>query len=347
MVNLICGQNEVEIINSLAERLKNYATVKQETEITLKKQKLPVYSFSFGESKEDQPCLIFVGGVHGLELIGSQLVVSYLTSLSNMLEWDQVFRMQLMKMKLIFYPCANPGGLVNNTRSNPSGIDIMRNAPLDGKNIPFYHLHSGQRYSKYLPWYRGKKKKEMEPESQALCRFIRREAFTSPVSLIVDIHSGFGVRDRIWFPYAYSKKVYPRLAEMVKFTELLQKSFPQNIYKIEPQCLNYRTHGDLWDFLFLEHVDKFDKGNIFLPLCLELGSWSWIRKNPLQIFSNKGPFHPVVPHRHKRILRRHLYFFDFLMRLVISHKNWLSISDSDRKELESKGQVRWYQRYNK
>ena len=69
MVNLICGQNEVEIINSLAERLKNYATVKQETEITLKKQKLPVYSFSFGESKEDQPCLIFVGGVHGLVLI--------------------------------------------------------------------------------------------------------------------------------------------------------------------------------------------------------------------------------------------------------------------------------------
>ena len=208
MSNIICGQNEIEIINSLAENLKNYAHVKLEKTIDNMGESVPIYSFCFGENDPDLPVLIFVGGVHGLELIGTQLIVSYLTSLSSMLDWDKMFHMQLDKMKIIFYPCANPGGLINNTRSNPNGIDIMRNAPIDGENIPFYHLHSGHRYSSKLPWYRGRKNKPMEHEATTLCDFIRREAFCSPFSFVVDIHSGFGTKDQIWFPMLTAKKYF-------------------------------------------------------------------------------------------------------------------------------------------
>lgn len=61
---------------------------------------------------------------------------------------------------------------------------------------------------------------------------------------------------------------------------------------------------------------------VFMPLTLEMGSWSWVRKNPSQMLSVLGPFNPVVPHRVRRTLRRHLPLFDFLYRAVASPAAW-------------------------
>ena len=58
----------------------------------------------------------------------------------------------------------------------------------------------------------------------------------------------------------------------------------------------YTIHGDPWDFLFEENRKKEGHG-MFIPFTLEMGSWMWLKKNPLQVFSKDGVFHPTLPHR--------------------------------------------------
>ena len=83
----------------------------------------------------------------------------------------------------------------------------------------------------------------------------------------MDCHSGFGFRDRIWFPYAHRRA------------------------PIEPQSQQYFAHGDLWDHLYMQSCAQAQ--GIFLPLTLEMGSWLWVKKNPRQLFSRHGIFNPL------------------------------------------------------
>jgi hypothetical protein len=139
----------------------------------------------------------------------------------------------------------------------------------------------------------------------------------------LDIHSGFGFHDQIWYPYAKCKDKFPREREALNIKSLLDLTYPNHIYKYEPQSKNYLTHGDLWDYLFDHHLTSFDQDQkLYLPLTLELGSWNWIKKNPLQFFSKLGLFHPLKEHRHARIMRRHLLLLDFLIRLVRNESSW-------------------------
>ena len=39
---------------------------------------------------------------------------------------------------------------------------------------------------------------------------------------------------------------------------------------------------------------------------MEMGSWTWVKKNPRQFFSLLGIFNPLIQHRQLRVLRRHL-----------------------------------------
>lgn len=180
----------------------------------------------------------------------------------------------------------------------------------------------------------------MEVENQALERFMRREVFDSSFALLLDLHSGFGTIDRIWFPYAHTKKPYPRIAETLALKKLLDRTYPHHIYALEPQAVHYRTHGDFWDYMCLEQI-KANPNAPFIPLCLELGSWAWIRKNPRQILSVLGVFNPVVPHRHARTLRRHLYLLNFLIQASASYKKWALFSDDYRGTLELEAQTIW------
>src|SRR5690606_39261290 len=118
---------------------------------------------------------------------------------------------------------------------------------------------------------------KLEKEAETLIRFVEEEMFPSRLSLALDVHSGFGVKDQIWYPYAGSKKKFPREEEALGLKKLLDRTYPHHIYKFEAQSVNYLNHGDLWDYIFHRFEEK-EKG-LFLPLTLELGSWSWVRKN--------------------------------------------------------------------
>jgi hypothetical protein len=275
-----------------------------------------------GSEDRSLPTLGLVGGVHGLERVGTHLVLAYLDSLFEQLQWDRDLHERLRHTRIVALPIVNPAGMHMGRRSNPRGVDLMRNAPVEAVNKPAFLL-GGHRFSNKLPWFRGERGGSMELESQTLCDFMRAEVFPSLASLVLDVHSGFGSEDRLWYPYARTTSPFPRLRQVEKLTNLLNLSFPNHVYRVEPQSLSYTTHGDLWDYLFDEHYERSGPdGPVFLPWTLEMGSWIWVRKNPLQLFSALGPFNPIKAHRHKRTMRRHLPLVDFFLRAVKNHEAW-------------------------
>ena len=280
----------------------------------------PVHVISMGNPSLDVPAVGYFGGVHGLERIGAEVVIAYLQTLVMRLQWDSTLHKQLESVRLVFMPIVNPGGMGLGTRANPSGVDLMRNAPIDAtEKVPF--LVGGQRISAGIPWYRGAKGKPMELESQAVCDIVQSELLARNFSVSVDCHSGFGSRDRIWFPYAHTRAPIAHLAEMHALKSIFVQSNSHHRYVIEPQSLQYLAHGDLWDYLYLQSVVQPER--VFLPLTLEMGSWLWVKKNPRQLFSRHGIFNPLIEHRQQRVLRQHQLLLDFLSRAAFGHALWL------------------------
>ncbi len=278
----------------------------------------PLYTASIGSRDQQASAVGFFGGIHGLERIGSQLILNYMRALLFRLEWDSLLHQQLQKVRLVFMPIVNPGGMWAHKRANPRGVDLMRNAPQKAESrVPF--LAGGQTWSPLLPWYCGRPGAAMEAESAALLQVVREQLACRPFSLALDCHSGYGFDDSLWFPYAKTRRPMAHLPEMFALKTMLEQSHPQHDYSFEPQSNQYLLHGDLWDHAY----DHAPAGHVFLPMTLELGSWLWIRKNPRQIFSRHGIFNPVKAHRIKRVLRRHADLLDFLTRAAFAAPRWL------------------------
>ncbi len=329
---------ELRDLESLQKRLQRFARIEQLAELRHGENSFPLLSFSLGSQDPKAPVLGIFGGVHGVERIGSKVALAFLENLAGRVDWDESLQWQLERMRIILMPLVNPVGMHLSWRSNGNHVDLMRNAPVRADNATF--LVGGQRFSTMLPWFMGSSEK-MEIESQAVCDFVRREAFDSRCSILVDCHSGFGIKDRLWFPYARTQQPFPNLPEVFALKDLLKRAQPNHVYQFEPQAKNYTTHGDLWDYLYDEHRGQGRPGTM-IPLTLEMGSWIWVRKNPFQVLSFMGAFNPVKPHRLKRTLRRHLPLFDFLMRAAHSTGPWLGHAPDARTALTDAAHEHWY-----
>jgi hypothetical protein len=336
---------EMHEIEELKLQMHGVGEVVLEDEVQAHGHVFPLYSFAFGASDPSVPRVAFIGGVHGLERIGTNVVISYLKTVLELLQWDRGLQHLLSRCRLIMMPLVNPGGMYARTRSNPAGVDLMRNAPLDADVKPNIALIGGHRVSPRLPWYRGAAGAPPERESQALMRLVERELYPSPFSIALDLHSGFGLVDRLWFPYAYSRKPFDHLEMMYALKVRLDRSLPNHFYQMEPQSLQYVTHGDLWDHLFLQ-LKRTQPGRVMLPLTLEMGSWLWIKKNPRQAFSALGIFNPLLPHRLQRTLRRHLALLDFLLRAAASHDNWSTAAQLGSEHAGTKAMALWYAKHS-
>ena len=332
---------ELEEFLQIVESLGSRADCELLTSVPHGGADYPVYSLDFNPGEEHLPTLVLVGGVHGVERIGTQVILSYLQTLSAYLQWDESLQELFRKMRLVVIPFLNPTGMVLQNRANANGIDLMRNAPVEAaKKTTFLSPYRGHRLSSSLPWYRGKEGAPMELEAQALCDFMEKKTFNSKVVVSLDVHSGFGAVDRLWFPYAKSKEPIDQKTELYAMKDLLDRTLPNHVYKFEPQSLQYTTHGDLWDHLYDRHRETH-REKTFIPLTLEMGSWSWLRKNPFQIFSPLGLFHPIKKHRRRRVMRRHAPFLDFLMRSTAFSKMWVDLAPEVYQEMERKSDQLW------
>jgi hypothetical protein len=303
-----------EVVSSVAGR------------VSVSDVELPIYRVDLGSKQPDVPVVLMIGGVHGIERIGSQVVTAWLASLLARLRWDQPLRELLTKVRITLLPIVNPGGMFLNQRGNPRGVDLMRNAPITAQDRSAFLL-GGQRFSPRLPWYTGKPDQGMEAENLALESVIQELLPGRPFSVALDCHSGFGWQDQIWFPYAYRRRPMRRIGAVMALKLIWEQAYPNHNYRFEPQSAHYLTHGDLWDY-FYKQINRENAG-AFLPLTLEMGSWRWIRKRPRQLLRLDGLFNPLVPHRHQRVLRSHLTWMDFLLHAAASHGHWLPAGEEE------------------
>ncbi len=321
----------------------------------------PIIGVVVGATRADAPTLALIGGVHGLERIGTRVVLASMHTLAQFLAWDRVLHTALADLRVVYLPLLNPVGMWLRRRSNGNGVDIMRNAPPhpDASATP---LVGGHRLSDKLPWYQGRTGATMELEARVLCEFVREWVFPARHSIVLDVHSGFGMVDRLWFPYAYTRRPFPSLAEAYALKRLLDDTLPNHVYEMEPVSRNYLVQGDIWDHLYDEHGGgrQWDKpvaieagqahrlprtpryGGPFMPLTLELGSWLWVKKNPRQLLDVLGGFNPIRPHRLRRTLRRHLPLIEFLLRAVAAGETWTGFAPPERQRLESDAFRLWF-----
>jgi len=287
-------------------------------EVEYRGYQLPLLAFEFGPPDPCLPVMTLVGGVHGIERIGVEVCVAFLCSLLQRLCWDSSLEYLFQGVRLNVVPLANPIGFCRGSRSNGDGIDLMRNAPLEAQcPVPF--LVGGHRLSHYLPWYRGQTPGEMATEARVLLEYVQQQQLGSPFQLLLDCHSGFGLKDYLWFPFAGTTRPYPWLSELTGLVQLFESSYPSHQhYHISPQHHHYTTHGDLWDYLCQQH----SQDSPLLALTLEMGSWLWVKKNPRQLFSYAGLFNPLPQHRHQRVLRRHSVLIEFLLHATAAHQRW-------------------------
>ncbi len=348
---------ELQEVLALKEELKSHARVETIAEVG----DFPITAFAFGSESPEAPVLGITAGVHGIEKIGTWIALSFLRFLQARITWDEGLAWQLKRIRVLFVPIVNPVGMSRFSRCNGNGVDLMRNAPITAENASF--LVGGHFISPHLPWYRGNLAQTfegMETESKALIQYIQRQTQQSIRTVILDMHSGFGLQDQLWFPFAKSTRPFPHLPEVHSLKLALDKVHPNHIYRFEPQAKHYTTHGDLWDYLYLEWMKSqsgelanqnqtsqqstpsdFSK-RLFLPLTLELGSWRWVKKNPIQLFSFMGHYNPVKPHRQKRALRRHLPLFDFLTRIMTSPSLWWPMDPLVRNEMDRVAKKLWF-----
>ena len=303
---------ELDAIERLATR--------SDAEVLVHVGGMPIYCFRFGTSDRLAPALLVTGGVHGLEQIGTHVAIAFLGSLVTRLTWDDILRSALERVRIFVVPLANPVGMARGTRANGRGVDLMRNAP--ASDLGGTPLVGGHRISPRLPWFMGH---AIERETAALLDLVERELFAAPLAIALDLHSGFGLVDRLWYPYARTREPPPDLPRIEALVRLLDATFPNHVYHIEQTARVYTIRGDLWDYLYDRRRAR--GGGALLSLTLEMGSWTWVRKNPLQGLSMLGRFNPIKPHRLSRTLRRHLPLLDFLLHAAASYRTWLSRID--------------------
>lgn len=330
------GLPELQELERIVEEHGSCLEVRTLCEIAHGARRFPVYAVTAGNPSRDAPAVGFFGGVHGLERVGTQVLLSFLDSLGGRAAWDERIQRLLSELRIVFVPLVNPAGMSARTRANGNGVDLMRNAPLQSRERVAFLL-GGQRLSRRLPWFRGE---ALEAESEALCRLVREELLSRPFSIALDCHSGFGLRDRIWFPYAHTRDPFARLAEVHALAALYAQAAPSHPYLFEPQSRRYLAHGDLWDCLC---ADTAARARVFLPLTLEMGSWRWIRKSPRQLWSRMGLFNPLPAERLQRVRRNHLPWLYFLCQAAGTYREWLPVG-AERAHHERRGLAAWFRR---
>ena len=334
------GLPELDTLAELVDRLGDTARVREIGRVRAHGRELPIHGIVVGATDRTRPTLAVIAGMHGLERIGTRVVLAWLTTLSHLLQWDVLLQRALADTRLVLVPLVNPGGMFGRTRANARGVDLMRNAPPHPHAVGSF-LVGGHRLSPRLPWYMGAAGAPIEPELEALAGFVEHEVFAARPAILLDVHSGYGTVDRLWFPWARTRKPFPRLAEMLALAALLNRTLPDHVYRIEPQARAYTIVGDVWDWLFDRHAATWP-GGVFLPLTLEMGSWLWVRKNPRQLLDVLGAFNPLEPHRARRILRRHIALLDFLHRACAAPRAWIPATADERTRLERAAFARWY-----
>lgn len=288
--------------------------------------RFPIYVLEIGKPKALKKNLAgVIAGVHGLETIGIRVLLDFLDDIFARKTSVLYQEIKNGEVGIVCIPILNPGGVALKRRSNPKGVDLMRNSGVEAVKAPFFF--GGHKYSNIFPYYRGK---VLQTESRVLDRFFHEYFLKAENEMIpvVDIHSGFGVVDHVWWPYASTHEPCVDETLFQKIAFHFTNSLNHFLYRFGPQSETYTTHGDLWDRLYdrfqkITHETRTVQKSRFLPLTLEIGTWSDINIDPLKLFRKRGIFNPARESKQKSIVS-HRKFLTDMMRLAKMNSSDLS-----------------------
>ena len=204
------------------------------------------------------------------------------------LPWDALLHALLERVRLVFMPLVNPGGMLRGTRANPNGVDLMRNAPVDA--LEPRALPGGrpahQRRAALVP--RRRRVPPCKAESAALCRVVEertagrgRSAWRWTATRASGCATGSGFRSRT---AARPIEHLPEMHALHEIFEQTQQPPSLCVRAAEPPVPGaWRPVGPP-----LPPGLRAAPERVFLPLTLEMGSWLWVKKNPRQLFSRHG-----------------------------------------------------------
>jgi len=128
---------EIDELFYIADEHPDLFKIVKLNEVIYQNKIYPIFGLIIGSENKKDPTLGLFGGVHGLERIGTQVILSYLSSISQRLKWDQDLRHNLTNRRIVCIPIINPWGIKNLHRCNHNGVDLMRNAPIEAQNATF------------------------------------------------------------------------------------------------------------------------------------------------------------------------------------------------------------------
>ena len=88
-LNTMPALPELRDLESIMEQGRGQLDVKVVCEVNVQGRPFPVYQLTLGNPDPNIPAIGFFGGVHGLERIGTQVLLHFLRGLLNRLQWDK------------------------------------------------------------------------------------------------------------------------------------------------------------------------------------------------------------------------------------------------------------------
>ncbi len=202
------------------------------------KRDLLALKISGDPHKDKNPKVLFTSLIHGLEVIGLEVLLELVRRLTRGYGKDEHITFLVKKRESWFIPIINPDGFAQKKRKNAKGVDLNRNF-----SVGFSSRGILNKWNKWF-FYPGPYPLS-EPETKAVKKFIQRHDFALSLSL----HSFTGL---INYPYGHTKKNTKDHRLFLTIGKEMQKRLCGD-YKLRKLSWFYRLGGSLEDELYERH----------------------------------------------------------------------------------------------
>ena len=89
-MNLKVSSKPLKEIESLEKIIANFGSLARTEvveEVTYKGKTFPIHTVEIGSENPEDPVIGYFGGVHGLEKIGSEVILAFMDSLASLANW--------------------------------------------------------------------------------------------------------------------------------------------------------------------------------------------------------------------------------------------------------------------